>query len=120
MRRILILLLLIAVVYWIVRDHPTVSGLVDRITSPLLSTKAAVAESEHKRVVAESAPVVGEDQDVTVGAIKTGMESREVRRLLGSPDTVAELDAHRERWTYKRIGRTLLLNDHRVVSIEVR
>ena len=120
MRRILILLLLAAIVYWFIRDRPTVSGFVDRITKPLLSTKAAVEESEHKRVVAESAPAVGGDQDVTVGAIKTGMESREVRRLLGSPDTVVELDAHRERWTYKRIGRTLLLNDHRVVSIEVR
>lgn len=120
MRRVLIVLLLAAIVYWFIRDQPTVSGFVDRITSPLLSSKAAVEESEHKRVVAESAPVVGSDQDVTVGAIKTGMESREVRRLLGSPDSVVELDRHRERWTYKRIGRTLLLDDHRVVSIEVR
>jgi len=120
MRRVLILLLVAGVVYWIVKDHPTVSGLVDRLTSPLLSSKAAVDESEHKRVVAESAPVVGGDQDVTVGAIKPGMDSREVRRLVGSPDSVVELDAHRERWTYKAIGRTLLLNDHRVVSIEVR
>ena len=120
MRRLLILLLVAGVIYWIVKDQPTVSGLVDRITSPLLSTKAAVAESEHKRVVAESAPVVGGDQDVAIGAIKPGMDSREVRRLLGSPDSVVELDAHKERWTYKGVGRTLLLNDHRVVSIEVR
>ena len=120
MRRFLILLLLAAIVYWFIRDKPSVSGLVDRITKPLLSSKAVVEESEHKRVVAESAPAVGGDQDVTVEAIRTGMESREVRRLLGSPDTAVERDAHRERWTYKRIGRTLLLNDHRVVSIEVR
>ena len=106
--------------YWFIRDKPSVSGLVDRITKPLLSSKAVVEESEHKRVVAESAPAVGGDQEVTVGTIRTGMDSREVRRLLGSPDTAVELDAHRERWTYKRIGRTLLLNDHRVVSIEVR
>ena len=120
MRRLLLLLVVAALVYWIVKDRPTVSSFVDRLTSPLMSTKAAVDESEHKRVVAESVPVVGGDQDVVVGAIKEGMESREVRRLMGPPDVVTEIDKHRERWEYRRAGRILVLEDHRITSIAVR
>ncbi len=120
MKKFVILVVLLAIGYWFIKDQSSVSRLVDRLTGPLFSSKAAVESSEHKRVVAESAPVVGGDQEVAVGMIKVGMESREVRRLLGPPDAVSELDAHRQRWTYRRIGRTLLFNDHRVVTIEVR
>lgn len=120
MRRLLVVVVVALLVYWIVKDRPTVSGFVDRLTNPLLSSKAAVDESENKRVVAESVPAVGGDQDVSVGMIKEGMDSREVRRLMGAPDVVTSIDDHHERWEYRRAGRTILLEDHRVASIAIR
>jgi hypothetical protein len=120
MRRLLLLLLVAAAVYWIVRDRPTVASFIDRLTSPLFSSKAALDESENKRIVAEAAPAVGGDQEVAIGRLKEGMDSKEVRRMMGAPDSVTEIDRHRERWEYRRVGRTLLLVDHRIVSIEVR
>ena len=58
LKRVLILLAIAGIVYWIVRDHPTVSGFVDRLTSPLLGSKAAVKESEHNRIVGEAVPAI--------------------------------------------------------------
>lgn len=120
MRRLLLLLVVAGAVFWILRDRPTISSFIDRLTGPLFSSKAALDESENKRIVAEAAPVVGGDQDVAIGRLKEGMNSREVRTLMGPPDTVTEIDRHREKWEYRRAGRTLVLLDHRIVSIEVR
>ncbi len=122
MKRLIFLVLVVAVVVWIVRDKPTVSGLIDGLTNPLLKTKAVVGESEHKRVVAEAAPVVAGDQDVSVGMVKEGMTYSEVRGLLGQPDSMLETKEdgrRRVRWDYRRVGRRLIFEEGRVVSIAV-
>ena len=54
-----VLLLVAGAGYWIYKTHPTVSGFVDVLTSPLMSSKAAVKESEYKRIVAEAVPAAG-------------------------------------------------------------
>ena len=41
-RRLLILAAIVGVAYWIYKDQPTVSGLVDSMVSPLMGSRAAV------------------------------------------------------------------------------
>ncbi len=122
MKRLLLLAVVVVAVLWIIRDKPTVAGLIDRLTNPLLKTKAVVEESEHKRVIAEAAPVVVGDQDVSVGVIKEGMTYSEVRGLLGQPDSSVETKEEgrrKVRWDYRRAGRRLVFEEGRVVSIAV-
>src|SRR5688500_19253575 len=61
-RGLLSLVVLAAVGWWIYDRRPTVSGFVDTLTRPLLGSKAAVKEAEHKRVVAEASQVVNLEQ----------------------------------------------------------
>ena len=124
MRRFLLLLLVAAAVVWILRDRPTVAGLIDRLTSSLFESKAAIGESEHKRVVAEAGPVLQEDQDIPIGMLKVGMTAAEVRRVLGQPDSMMDVvtprGRHLQRWAYPRIGRRIDVEEGRVVSIAIR
>lgn len=124
MRRFLLLVLVVAAVLWFLRDRPTVAGLIDRLTSSLFESKAAVGESEHKRVVAEAGPVLQEDQDIPIGMLHEGMSAAEVRRVLGQPDSITDFQTrrgrHRQRWAYPRIGRRIDFEEGRVVSIAIR
>ena len=123
MRRFLILLVVVAVAVWMLRNPSSFSDLVDRITKPLLSSKAAVNEEEHKRVVADAAPAVGGDQETPVGMSREGMDGAEVRRLLGPPDTITQFKKGGRRfirWDYPRIRRVVLLEDNRVRSVTIR
>jgi hypothetical protein len=123
-RRFLLLVLIVAAVLWFLRDRPTVAGLIDRLTSSLFESKAAVGESEHKRVVAEAGPVQQEDQDVPIGMLHEGMSAAEVRRMLGQPDSIVEFQTRRgrlrQRWAYPRITRRIDFEEGRVVSIAIR
>src|SRR5262249_61987416 len=114
LRRLLIVALVAGLAYWIYRTRPTVSGFVDNLTRPLVGSKAAVEESEHKRVVAESAPAVGRDESITVGMLKENMKADEVRDLVGRPDLIEQFredGQDKVRWTYQRLGRVLVLRD---------
>jgi hypothetical protein len=122
-RKLLLLALVVGIGYWIYRTRPTVSGIVEDLTRPIFGSKAAVKESEHKRVEAEAAPAVGRDESVSVGTLKEGMKGDEVRDLVGRPDEIEQFKENgveKVRWTYRRIGRVLVLREGRVVSIEIR
>jgi hypothetical protein len=122
-RKLLLLALVVGIGYWIYRTRPTVSGIVDDLTRPLFGSKAAVKESEHKRVEAEAIPAVGKDEAVSFGTLKEGMKADEVRDLVGRPDEIEQFKedgVEKVRWTYRRLGRVLVLRDGRVVSIEIR
>ena len=123
LRRVVILLVVGGVVWWIIRDKPTVTGLIDRITSPLLGSKAAVKESEHNRVVGEAVPAITDDDEKKVGALKEGMRTADVRDLFGEPDSVENVvqeGKRRQIWTYRRIHRLLYVEEGRVTSIEIK
>lgn len=123
MRRLIILLLLAAAVIWGLRNRPTLGGLIDRLTSPLFQSKAAVDESEHKRVVAEAVPAIHQDEEVPIGMLREGMSPAEVRGILGQPESISEFrqgGRHRLRWDYPRIRRRVDFEDGRVVSIAIR
>jgi hypothetical protein len=125
-RRIRRLLLLAAVVglgYWIYKDRPTLPGIIDSITDPLMGSHAAVKASERNRVVGDATSAITEQVELPVGSLREGMTGQEVRDLLGAPDLIereAKKDgANQVRWTYKRAARLLILENERVVSITV-
>jgi len=123
-RGLLILAALVGIGWWIYEKRPTVSGTVDSLTRPLLGSRAAVKESEHKRVVGEASQVISIDQEKPVGAIHEGMSESEVRQLLGDPgeiETVLEDRGPRVRWVYRNLNRVVVFDERRrVVSIAIR
>jgi hypothetical protein len=129
LRRLLIVALVAGVGYWIYKDQPTVSGLVDAITSPLFGSHAAVKSSERNRLTGDATAAISEQSDVAVGTLREGMTTAQVRELLGDPEKIEEEKSTdknknkwspRLRWIYGKIGRALIIEDGRVVSIVVR
>ena len=121
-RRLLLLAALGGIGWWIHEKRPTVSGLVDDLTRPLMGSRAVVKESEQKRVVAEASQVVLHDEEKPVAALREGMTDLEVRALLGDPDEILPDgdSALRLRWVYRKVDRVVVFDRHRVVSIAVR
>ncbi len=124
-RGLLVLLVVGGAAYWVVKTHPTASGFVDRLTRPLMGSKAAVKESEHKRVMDEVVPAAPEtEQPVSTEMVREGMRAVEVEDLLGRPDRVEEIREKgkktRVRWVYLAAGRNLVFEEGRVASIAVR
>jgi hypothetical protein len=120
-RRLLLLAVVAAVAYWLYKDRPTVSGMIDSITHPLMGSRAAVDTSERNRVNSDAAVAITEQTDIPVGSLKEGMPARDVKELLGNPDSVEKdaEDPNRFRWTYRRAGRVIVIQDQRVVSISI-
>ena len=123
LRKLLLFIGVGAVAVWLYKTRPTVSGFIDGITGPLFKSNAVVKESEYNRVVAEAAPAISQSEEVALGMLHKGMTDTEVRDLIGRADQidpVSENGVERIRWTYKRLGRTLLFEERRVVSISVQ
>jgi hypothetical protein len=122
-RRVLTLGVLAALGWWIHEKKPTLSGIVDDLTRPLLGSRAAVRESDQKRVVGEVSQVLTIGEEKPIGSIREGMTDSEVRRLLGDPDeiqTIVDDSEVRVRWTYRSVHRVVVFDRHRVVSIAIR
>jgi hypothetical protein len=123
LRSLLYLAVLAGIGWWLYNTRPTVSGLVDDLTRPLLGSRAAVKEAEHKRFVAEASQVGAIDREKPVEALRAGMSEWEVRDLIGEPDEVEKLDdeaTYRVRWVYRDLRRNVVFERRRVVSIAVR
>jgi hypothetical protein len=122
-RTVIVLVIAGGAGYWIYRSQLTVSEFVDDVTRPLMGSKAAVKESEHKRVMSLAAPAALEGEQVSTQTIREGMKSREVEELLGKPDRIEpfEEEGHsRVRWVYVRDGRVIVFEKGRVFSIAIR
>jgi hypothetical protein len=122
-RAFLVLAGALALGWWIHEKRPTFSGIIDDLTRPFLGSRAVVKESEHKRVIGEASQIVASGEEKPVGALYEGMSDDEVRRLMGEPDLVERLEderGDRDRWTYRGVGRVILIKNHRVVSITIR
>ena len=122
-RQIVTLAVLGVVGLWIHEKNPTVQGIVDDLTRPLLGSKETAGPPERKRVVSEASQVLTLGEEKTIGAIRVGMTDRDVRRLLGDPDEIQNIvdDTYvRVRWTYRSVHRVVVFDRGRVVSIAVR
>lgn len=123
-RGLVILVLVGGAAYWVVKTRPTASGFVEGLIRPLMGSKAAVKESEHKRVMDEVVPVAPEaEQRVSTEMVREGMKAAEVEDLLGRPDRVEEIQEKgktRVRWVYLTERRNLVFENGRVVSIAIR
>ena len=123
-RNLVLLALVAGIAWWIYKDRPTVSGLIDSITNPLLGSRAAVKTSERNRVVGDASTAIStsEQTDLTINSLKEGMTTAEVRDLLGEPqriDPVPEGGPNRFRWIYTKVGRILTMQDNRIAAIEI-
>lgn len=122
-RKVLFFVAAAGVAYWIYKDRPTMTGFIDSITDPLMSSRAAVKSSERNRVVGEASQAITEQSGLPVGSLREGMKTREVLELLGEPDSKEDetVDgAAQVRWTYAREHRVLYFQRDRLVSIVVR
>ena len=122
-RTFVILLLLAGAGFWIYKSNVTVTSFVDDLTSPLMRSNAAVKESEHKRIIADSVPAPEDGEAPPMTTLKKGMKTDEVKELLGAPERAEPFrDQGREylRWTYVRARRVIVFEDGRVVSIAIR
>jgi len=122
-RNALLLAIVVGIGYWIYTTKPTVSGLIDSITSPLFGSRAAVDTSERNRVRDDASAVVAEQSEAKVDTLKQGMSRDEVKELLGRPDAVdtvkREDGVEQLRWTYRDARRVIVFEKNRVVSISV-
>ena len=122
LRNLFLIALVAAVGWWIYKDRPTVSGMIDAITNPLLGSRAAVKSSERNRVVGDATAAISEQSELPVGSIREGMSKRDVNELLGAPDsqeTEVVDGVKRVRWTYRAAHRALSFQEDRLVSIVV-
>jgi hypothetical protein len=123
-RNLLLLAALAGIGYWIYEDRPTLSGIVDSLTSPLMSSKTAVRTSEDNRVVSDQTAAAAQDQaELPVGSLHEGLTAEEVRALMGAPDRIEKETRDGEeriRWSYERARRDVILLKGRVLSIVVK
>lgn len=122
-KTVLILVVVGGVSYWVYKSQMTVSNFVDDLTRPLMGSKAAVKESEHRRVMSDAIPAAPEGEPISTQTIREGMKDADVEELLGKPERVEpfEKDGHSlVRWTYVRPGRIIVFEGRRVVSIAIR
>ncbi len=121
-RNLVLFALVAGLAWWIYKDRPTVSGMIDTITDPLLGSRAAVKSSERNRVVGDASAAISEQVDLPVGSLREGMSKREVVDLLGKADSEEPevVDGvKRVRWTYSRARRVLTFQEERLVSIAI-
>jgi hypothetical protein len=121
-RNLLLLAIVVGVGYWIYKERPTIPGIIDTITNPLLGSRAAVKSSERNRVQGEASSTVAEQSDSRVESLREGMSRDDIRELLGNPDsieTVKKEGVVQVRWTYRAARRLIVFQGYRVVSISV-
>lgn len=122
-RNALLFAIVVGIGYWIYTYRPTVSGIVDTITSPLFGSRAAVKSSEHNRVRDEASTVVSEQtEERRPTVLREGMSRDEVREMLGKPDAIETFTKdgiEQVRWTYREARRAIVFRENRVFSISV-
>ncbi len=121
-RNLLLLALVAGIGYWYYRERPTATEFIDNLTRPLFGSRAAVKESERKRVMDDAATVITQQTSENVGMLRMGMSMPEVRELLGEPNRseyLSERDPVRVRWFYVVAKRSVLFENGRVVCIAI-
>ncbi len=120
-----LLLIVIAVGYWLYQSNAAV--LTGRSKSPETSSSAPIeraraAARQSDELRSRSEALQREAESNPAGAVTENMTPEQVRRLLGSPDEVAsetlESGVSRERWVYRSVGKTVVFESGIAVRIE--
>ena|SRR5437870_7118937 len=123
--RILLLLIVVGTIAWLVRSSSS------HFLAPSPSETGSAAPAERARRAARAAGARNSqteaashdlESQATAGSVGENMTPEQVRTLLGQPDSVdtetTDAGAARERWTYRRAGKTVLFENGIVVRVE--
>ena len=121
MKRLFLLLVVVGVVAYLVKSY----GLFSPANSaapqggPADRARAAARASDARTSAGEA--VAREADQPGGGAVTENMTPDQVRALLGSPDDVqtdtTDGGVHRETWTYRSVGKTVVFENGVAVSI---
>ncbi len=117
MKRLLLLAIAVAVVWYLVKSYGLFSPANPAAPAggPVDRARAAAAASD-ARTSAGSAVAREADQSAPNGGVTENMTPDQVRALLGSPDDVST-EGSRETWTYRSVGKTVVFENGVAVSV---
>ncbi|HEY3173257.1 MAG TPA: hypothetical protein VGK86_11855 [Thermoanaerobaculia bacterium] len=128
MGRLILLVIVLAVGYWLYKNSSggilgsrSTGGVESSTSAPLDRAREAARKSNERQLEADR--MGHEDTSTGVGSqIHENMKPSEVRALLGAPDeimsSVSETGAPREIWTYRSVGKKVIFQNGFVISIE--
>ena len=129
--RVLGLLLAVAVIAWLIPSATSVlrpgspqAGLPGSAgKSPAQKAREAARASESVSAQTEAAGRAAESQDGgKLTSVSENMTPDQIRSLIGPPDSVdtetTENGVVREKWTYQRVGKTIVFENGIVVRVE--
>jgi hypothetical protein len=119
--RILLLLIVVAVTAWLVRSSPLLRPASPEpgSASPIQKARTAAAASSARASQTDAAAA---DSPSAGGSVTENMTPEQVRSILGAPDSVdsetTESGVAREKWNYRRAGKTVVFENGIAVRIE--
>lgn len=125
--RLVLILLVLAAAYWLatrsgwLSSSPRDDGSNASTAAPIDRARTAAAASNGR---AAQAGETQREADSTApsGAVSENMTPEQVRSLLGPPDETTtettETGAARERWIYRRVGKTVVFENGVVARVE--
>jgi hypothetical protein len=119
--RILLLLIVVAVTAWLVRSSPLLRSASPEpgSASPIQKARTAAAASSARASQTDAAAA---DSPSAGGSVTENMTPEQVRSILGAPDSVdfetTESGVAREKWNYRRAGKTVVFENGIAVRIE--
>jgi hypothetical protein len=119
--RLILILLALAAGFWILTHtsafHMTSTG--DDAAAPLDRARTAAAAASSRAAETDAAT---SQADAPSGTITENMSPDQVRALLGPPEEIlteaTETGGSREKWMYRRVGKTVVFENGVVVRIE--
>lgn len=122
--RLLLVLLVLAGGFWLVRTQhlfgPAADAAGDGTAAPIDRARAAARASARRDAQTEAATQSLEAP--AAGRVSENMTPEQVRALLGAPDSVdsetSDSGTTREKWTYRNVGKTVVFENGVVARIE--
>jgi hypothetical protein len=121
--RLLVIALVVALAWWLLNRSGvfTMKPGSESATAPADRARTAAAASSGRAGETDTAQREA-DAPTAAGTISENMTSEQVRALLGAPDETtsetSETGGSRERWIYRRVGKTVVFENGIVVRIE--
>jgi hypothetical protein len=123
MKRLLLLVLAVGVVWYLVKSYglfsPASGGAAAGTANPIDRARAAAGASDARTSAGEAA---GREADAPAGgAVSENMTPDQVRALLGPPDDISTetlgSGVTRETWTYRSVGKSVVFENGVVAQV---